>query len=73
MARFCLLVTKSVVSTALSQFLGSISIGENSESKYFIYIQHNTLVRVDVKVTSLPQQLITYLLLRTALEVGIRW
>ncbi|MCJ1437310.1 hypothetical protein MMC27_006696 [Xylographa pallens] len=41
---------KSLVNAALNQFLSYTAIGEKSESKYFVFIHHNDVVRIDVKV-----------------------
>ncbi|MCJ1420567.1 hypothetical protein MMC32_006924 [Xylographa parallela] len=41
---------KSLVNTALNQFLSYTAIGEKSESKYFVFIYHNDVVRADVKI-----------------------
>lgn len=41
---------KEVVKTALNVFLGNTEAGEISEDKFFVYMLHNTIVRVDVKL-----------------------
>ncbi|KAI4090497.1 MAG: hypothetical protein LQ339_008356 [Xanthoria mediterranea] len=41
---------KKTVTTALNVFLGNASAGQKDESKYFVYIHHNAIVRVDVKL-----------------------
>lgn len=41
---------QGVVKTALNDFLGNVGAGEKSEEKFFIYMVHNTIVRVDIKV-----------------------
>jgi len=41
---------KSVVKGALGAFLGNTEAGQQEESQYFIYLQHNSIVRLDVKL-----------------------
>ncbi|KAI4212958.1 MAG: hypothetical protein LQ349_009309, partial [Xanthoria aureola] len=41
---------KKTVTTALNVFLGNASAGQKDESKYFVYMHHNAIVRVDVKL-----------------------
>ncbi|KAJ5388167.1 hypothetical protein N7509_010708 [Penicillium cosmopolitanum] len=41
---------KGVVKTALNVFLGNVEVGEFSEEKFFVYMVHNTIIRVDVKL-----------------------
>ncbi|MCJ1315273.1 hypothetical protein MMC15_000590 [Xylographa vitiligo] len=57
---------KSLVNGALDQFLGDITIGEKSQSKYFIFIGHHEVVRVDVKV-SYDQSVLVAVCLLTAI------
>ncbi|KAL8884761.1 MAG: hypothetical protein Q9215_007260 [Flavoplaca cf. flavocitrina] len=40
---------QKTISTALSVFLGNASAGQKDETKYFVYMHHNAIVRVDVK------------------------
>ncbi|KAJ5242601.1 uncharacterized protein N7469_000928 [Penicillium citrinum] len=41
---------KGVVKTALNVFLSNTEVGEFSEEKFFVYMVHNTIIRVDVKL-----------------------
>ncbi|KAL8998616.1 MAG: hypothetical protein Q9169_002367 [Polycauliona sp. 2 TL-2023] len=41
---------QKTVTTALNVFLGNASAGQKDESKYFVYMHHNAIVRVDVKL-----------------------
>ncbi|KAL8848618.1 MAG: hypothetical protein Q9221_006392 [Calogaya cf. arnoldii] len=41
---------KKAVTTALNVFLGNASAGQKDESKYFVYMHHNAIVRADVKL-----------------------
>jgi len=41
---------KKVVTGALNVFLGNTEAGQKEETKYFIYMLHNAIVRLDVKL-----------------------
>ncbi|KAI4229432.1 MAG: hypothetical protein L6R36_000886 [Xanthoria steineri] len=41
---------QKTVTTALNVFLGNASAGQKDESKYFVYMHHDAIVRVDVKL-----------------------
>ncbi|KAF3387314.1 hypothetical protein F1880_000090 [Penicillium rolfsii] len=41
---------KRVVKTALDYFLGETAAGEHTEERFFFYMLHNTLVRIDVRL-----------------------
>ncbi|KZT60137.1 hypothetical protein CALCODRAFT_150977 [Calocera cornea HHB12733] len=41
---------KTLVSGALDVFLGNGRAGEHEEQKYFIFMQHNAIIRIDVKL-----------------------
>jgi len=41
---------KSIVKTALNIFLGHTEIGQHEETKYFIYMLNNAVVRLDLKL-----------------------
>ncbi|KAM5347262.1 hypothetical protein ACJ41O_010267 [Fusarium nematophilum] len=41
---------KGVVKSALNIFLGNTETGEKNEEKFFVYMTHNTIVRIDVKL-----------------------
>jgi hypothetical protein len=42
---------QGVVHSALDIFLGNTSAGQKEETKYFVYLHHNAIVRIDVKVS----------------------
>ncbi|KAL8978032.1 MAG: hypothetical protein Q9205_006293 [Flavoplaca limonia] len=44
---------QKTISTALSVFLGNASAGQKDETKYFVYMHHNAIVRVDVKASAI--------------------
>ncbi|KAH8723127.1 hypothetical protein GQ44DRAFT_711008 [Phaeosphaeriaceae sp. PMI808] len=39
---------KKIVSSALDAFMGNTDIGQHTEQKYFVFMQHNAVVRLDV-------------------------
>ncbi|KAH7158354.1 hypothetical protein DER46DRAFT_685386 [Fusarium sp. MPI-SDFR-AT-0072] len=39
---------KKIVHSALNAFMGNTEVGQHKEEKYFIYMQHNAVVRLDV-------------------------
>ncbi|KAH8103436.1 hypothetical protein BXZ70DRAFT_1005856 [Cristinia sonorae] len=41
---------KGIVKTALNVFLGNTEVGQFEESKFFVYMLHNTIIRVDLKL-----------------------
>ncbi|KAG9123997.1 hypothetical protein FRC07_013253 [Ceratobasidium sp. 392] len=41
---------KSVVTAALDAFLGNSQAGEHEEQKFFVFVQHNAIIRIDVKL-----------------------
>ncbi|KAG9088888.1 hypothetical protein FRC06_001799 [Ceratobasidium sp. 370] len=41
---------KSVVKGALDAFLGNAQAGEHEEEKFFVFVQHNAIVRIDVRL-----------------------
>ncbi|KAL8785472.1 MAG: hypothetical protein Q9195_008615 [Heterodermia aff. obscurata] len=41
---------KKTVGSALNAFLGNTSAGQKEETKYFVYMHHNAIVRLDVKL-----------------------
>ncbi|CAF9940673.1 MAG: hypothetical protein HETSPECPRED_002484, partial [Heterodermia speciosa] len=41
---------KKAVGAALNIFLGNTSAGQKDETKYFVYMHHNAIVRMDVKL-----------------------
>ena len=41
---------KKVVGTALKQFLGNTEIGVTDASEYFIYMHHNAIIRIDLRM-----------------------
>jgi hypothetical protein len=40
-----------VVTGALNAFMGNGEAGQHTENKYFIYMQHNAIVRLDLRVS----------------------
>ncbi|KAG8736227.1 hypothetical protein FRC10_009552 [Ceratobasidium sp. 414] len=41
---------QSVVKTALDAFLGNSQAGEHEEQKFFVFVQHNAIIRIDVRL-----------------------
>jgi hypothetical protein len=41
---------QSVVKAGLDVFLGNGEAGEQEDQKFFVFMQHNALVRIDIKV-----------------------
>ncbi|KAG8739113.1 hypothetical protein FRC10_006132, partial [Ceratobasidium sp. 414] len=41
---------KSVVKTTLDAFMGNAQAGEHEEEKFFIFVQHNAIIRIDVRL-----------------------
>ncbi|CAE6365388.1 unnamed protein product [Rhizoctonia solani] len=41
---------KHVVTGALNAFLGNARAGEHEEQKFFVFMQHNAIIRLDVKL-----------------------
>ncbi|KAG9096531.1 hypothetical protein FS749_008286 [Ceratobasidium sp. UAMH 11750] len=41
---------KSVVKGALDAFLGNTQAGEHEEEKFFVFVQHNAIIRIDVRL-----------------------
>jgi hypothetical protein len=46
---------QGIVKTALNVFLGNTEVGEKNEDKFFVYMVHNTIVRIDIKVYVSPR------------------
>lgn len=49
-------LAQKIVSSALSAFMGNTEVGQHKEEKYFIYMQHNAVVRLDVMVCNIPSR-----------------
>lgn len=45
-----LFLAQKIVGSALNAFMGNTEVGQHKEEKYFIYMQHNAVVRLDVLV-----------------------
>ena len=43
-------ISQKIVTTALDAFMENTDIGQHTEQKYFIYMQHNAVVRLGVMV-----------------------
>ncbi|KAG9096530.1 hypothetical protein FS749_008285 [Ceratobasidium sp. UAMH 11750] len=41
---------KAVVKGALDAFLGNSQAGEHEEEKFFVFVQHNAIIRIDVRL-----------------------
>ncbi|KAG8775469.1 hypothetical protein FRC12_001474 [Ceratobasidium sp. 428] len=41
---------KSIVETGLNAFLGNDHAGEHEEKKFFVFVQHNAIIRIDIKL-----------------------
>lgn len=53
------LESQKTVTTPLNVFVGNALAGQKDESKYFVYMHHNAIVRVDVKVRIFNTRIIT--------------
>ncbi|KAG8909735.1 hypothetical protein FRC01_006752 [Tulasnella sp. 417] len=38
------------ISLGLEDFLGNVSVGEQSENKLFVFMQHNAIIRIDLRI-----------------------
>lgn len=61
------LTQKNVVSGSLSAILGNCNAGEQEEQKFFIFMEHNAVIRIDVKVCS-PSMTLTFLMAYQTLQ-----
>ncbi|KAG9094450.1 hypothetical protein FS749_012455 [Ceratobasidium sp. UAMH 11750] len=41
---------KNIIQTGLNAFLGNNQAGEHEEQKFFVFVQHNAIIRIDVKL-----------------------
>ncbi|CEL58559.1 hypothetical protein RSOLAG1IB_08634 [Rhizoctonia solani AG-1 IB] len=41
---------KSIVNGSLKAFIGNAEAGEHEEEKFFVFVQHNAIIRIDVRL-----------------------
>ncbi|KAG8916351.1 hypothetical protein FRC01_003214 [Tulasnella sp. 417] len=41
---------RKMISLGLEDFLGNVSVGEQSENKFFVFMQHNAVLRIDLRI-----------------------